>query len=479
MSNKWKRLLAVLLATTICMTLFAGCSSEKVSEEEEIIEVTPMEPEESRAIGISELGGKDVMPISGSQFMNVTTLSKSGVSFPDMITDENIQLYKELGLTSCGYSNIDYDTNPDLVMKSLDLAEKYGMTYAVTDSFIDSMIKNGNIDKDALAERLANYIDHPACQGIHLVDEPNTAYYMPAKGDVFISKYADIAKALNELNVTTLNCLLPCYTHDVEGMQDKYKQYVTEYCDTFEPKHIYYDNYPFKNNGMNLENYFWNMSVIREIAEKYNISYGVCLQAGGQWNDANVDFDSIEYYPNEGQFNWNASMSLAMGAQFISYFPARQPVHYAKAVTNVWDFERNGLVGAAGNKTQWYYYAKNLAGHIKVIDEVLMNSVNKGVIITSEQAKKDLKLVSCVIDSGKFQELMSVKGDALVGCFNYQGKTALYVTNYSMEYAQKITLTFNKAHNIKMVQGTETSYVNAKNLKLDMAAGEGVLLVIE
>ena len=74
---------------------------------------------------------------------------------------------------------------------------------------------------------------------------------------------------------------------------------------------------------------------------------------------------------------------------------------------------------------------------------------------------------------------MSVNGDAFVGCFNYNGKTALYVVNYSMEYAQYITLHFNEAQNIRMIQNCETSYVNAKNLTLDIATGEGILLVIE
>lgn len=128
----------------------------------------------------------------------------------------------------------------------------------------------------------------------------------------------------------------------------------------------------------------------------------------------------------------------------------------------------------------WYNFAQNINKHIEVIDEVLMNSVNKGVIITGEQAKKDMELAtSCVIDSGAFQELLSVTGDAMVGCFNYNGKTALYVVNYSMEYAQHITLNLNEAHDVTVMQNAETSYVNAKNLQLDMAAGEGVLVVIE
>ena len=86
---------------------------------------------------------------------------------------------------------------------------------------------------------------------------------------------------------------------------------------------------------------------------------------------------------------------------------------------------------------------------------------------------------SSLIESGKFQELQKVTGDTMVGCFNYNGKTALYVVNYDMEYAQKITLELNASHNIAMIQEAETNYVKGQTIPLDLAAGEGVLLVIE
>ena len=110
---------------------------------------------------------------------------------------------------------------------------------------------------------------------------------------------------------------------------------------------------------------------------------------------------------------------------------------------------------------------------------VKADSVNKGVIVSGEQAKADMSLTTCEIKDGTFNQLKSVTGDAMVGCFNYQGKTALYVVNYSMEHAQKITLTFDGSQNVKMIQNAEESYVKGKALTLDMAAGEGILLVLE
>ena len=168
-----------------------------------------------------------------------------------------------------------------------------------------------------------------------------------------------------------------------------------------------------------------------------------------------------------------------MGAQGIQWFPVLQPYQFTLAENGTWDFERNGLIGAIGNKNQWYYYAQKINKHIAAIDQVLMNSVSKGVIISGQQAKEDMELTSCVIESGTFNQFQSITGEAMVGCFNYNGKTALYVVNYSYEYAQKLTLKFDGTQNIRKIQNAEESFVKGSSLTLDMAAGEGILLVLE
>jgi len=74
--------------------------------------------------------------------------------------------------------------------------------------------------------------------------------------------------------------------------------------------------------------------------------------------------------------------------------------------------------------------------------------------------------------------LKSVAGDAFVGCFDYHGKTALYVVNYDMEQPQSIALQFDGACDLQMVKEAESQDLHAEALTLDMFAGEGVLLVI-
>ena len=67
----------------------------------------------------------------------------------------------------------------------------------------------------------------------------------------------------------------------------------------------------------------------------------------------------------------------------------------------------------------------------------------------------------------------------MIGCFNYHGKSALYVVNYEAEYAQKVTLNLQDAYNLSITQSGENSKVKTNTLTLDMQPGDGVLVVFE
>ncbi len=258
-----------------------------------------------------------------------------------------------------------------------------------------------------------------------------------------------------------------------------YEQYVNEMCDTLHPPILSWDHYPFDNERKGkMEYYFYNMDLIRRTAEERDIPFWAFVQAGSQWNDHWKCFDVIKpYYPNEFQFRWNVNTSLAFGAKGIQYFPLVQP--YQFTMTKDGNYECNGIIGAMGNTTQWYCYAQTINQHIKAIDEVLMNSIHKGVIASGEPAKKNLQFATCVIESGRFEQLQYVMGDALVGCFDYQGKTALYVVNHSYEHTQTIKLRLDGVQKLQVIQNANKSDVSSSDLTLEMAAGEGILIVIQ
>ena len=83
------------------------------------------------------------------------------------------------------------------------------------------------------------------------------------------------------------------------------------------------------------------------------------------------------------------------------------------------------------------------------------------------------------MEGDSWRELESVEGNVMIGCFNYQGKTALYVVNFEEEYAQKITLNLKGSYDMSVTQNAEVSKVNTNKLVLDMKAGEGALIVFD
>ena len=138
------------------------------------------------------------------------------------------------------------------------------------------------------------------------------------------------------------------------------------------------------------------------------------------------------------------------------------------------------MIGAWGNKNRWYYYAQDINKHIAAIDEVLMNSVSKGIIVSGQKAQEycaDTR--DAVLDGTSWRELADVKGNAIIGCFNYQGKTALYVVNNDYEWAQDIILNFQDTYKVRVLQAADTKYLETNQLTLNMEAGDGVLMVFE
>ncbi len=475
MSNK-RRKLMMILTLLMAIALPSGCNKQQ----EEAVEIVPMEKEESRGYSFDFLGGKDVMPIGGFYGPYTVAYSKNGNRIPDYVTEEIFERISEAGINLIVASADTYPGRSDQIIKSLELGEQFGIGVFVQDTNLLKGLGNTTYPVTSAANTLVNYYDYESFCGIHLVDEPTTSYYGTSDGSRDISRYGYLAQLLeDELKIPCYVNLLPVGTTASE--KENYAAYVEEFCKTLHPKFLTWDHYIFdKARNENYGMYFWNMDVIRQYSEKYNIPFWSFIQAGSQWAEGGLtSFDSDGYFPNEAQFNWNINTSLAFGAQGIQYFPLIQPYYFAYGESTEWDFERNGIIGAWGNKTQWYNYAQNINKQIAAIDEVLMNAVNKGIIVSGAGAVEETKTTTCVIASGTFQELMSVTGDAMVGCFNYNGKTALYVVNYSMEYAQYITLELNDRHNIKTVQNAEETYLKTKMLTLDMAAGEGVLVIID
>lgn len=478
--------------------LGADINKDKGINEEDIVSVrerllSDIKTKRRKAVSFEYLGN-NVMPITGFYGPYSDNEVDGSTSY---ISEKYFKLIDDLGVNLIVWSNTDYATSAKSAMEYLRLASEHGIGVFVNDSTIVSMAGRNAISSSTLAGRIASYSNYDSFCGMYVVDEPDTSSYFTEPGDRSVSKYGELARDLQyDLG---LNCYLnmyPMWNYTAER-KTNYEKYVQEFCETLRPKVLMWDNYPFES-AEGLEVYFYNMSIMREYSDKYNIPFWSYIQAGGQWNDDKGYFTSKPYYPDEGQFDWNVNTSLAFGAQGIQYYPLIQPMYYAYAGTEdspTWDFGRNGMIGANGAPTQWYGYAQQIHTHIAAIDEVLMNAEHLGVIVNAANegtilddtcdVSEQYVLATGVDGSSSegtaacYQEIMNVDGESMIGYFDYDGKTALYVVNYDMESAQNITLEFDKTYQVKQIQNAIETNVNTQSIALDMAAGEGVLLILE
>lgn len=475
--RKLSRVINIAICVLMLGSLFTACGKQETKETAaEPMEL--MQEEEVITFSFDAIGGKDVMPLAGYFGPQAYSYSAKGQNIPDYFSDEFFQLVVDCGVNLFSANGAEYSTYPDKTMKLLDQCQKFGIGTFVNDYKVNLGIETEPLSVKQLDERLANYINHPACVGAYVVDEPKGTTFMADSVSRSVQEYEPVVKNLMDLGVVPYTNLFPMAS---AGTADLYKEYLQEFLECCPVPYLSYDRYPF-NEGNDLtyaNDYFINMSLIREAAENAGIPFWCFVQAGAQWNDAMAHFDSEGYWPEQGAFLWQANTSLAFGAKGLQYFPLLQPYWFAYAQTEDFDFERNGLISAWGTKNRWWYYAQIANTQIAAVDEVLMNSVNKGVIASTAKVRGDFKDVPYVMDGDAWRELIGVSGDAMIGCFNYYGKSAFYVVNYDIEYAQNITLKFSDNYNMKVVQEGETAYFATDSLELTMTAGEGVLVVME
>lgn len=464
-----KKSACLVLIATLCTGHLLGCSKQ------DKVVIPPMEAEESVAISFDVIGGKDVMPMAGFWGPKVTDESEDGVSLPETLTEEMFEMIADCGINLISHSLTNQHSAENLINQMMDWGVKYGIGNFIYDSDIHTAYGDNSMSVAEMLPYMSEYMNHPGFAGMYLVDEPGSGQYN--MGNINLPNYPELYdKLVRQIGTFSYFNLLPITDMD---KKDQYIAYLDEVFETVNPNYLSYDKYPFERANRGKEDcYFWNLAIVREYAQEHKVPFWTYAQCGDQWY---LTTDTEEYWPDEGQFDWQLNTNLAFGAQGLQFYTLIEVPGSAKAESQPYDSYRSGLIGILGNKTQWYYYLEEISKHIDAIDEVLMNSVNKGVIASGEKATWATSLCSdkTMIQGKAWRELANVEGEALVGCFNYQGKTALYVVNYSTEYAQKIKLTFVDKCMTTVIQNAEASYYESTGLTLDMAAGDGVLIVFE
>ncbi len=433
----------------------------------------------------SLLGGE--MPITG--FGTPTSV--------EYITDDIYKLIAGTGINMISYCGNAYNSvgKSALADKQMQLADKYGLKMYVTDDRVTSATADKPLTASALATAVGAYSMYESFLGVHVVDEPSY-------GDVYINKeytrpianYApSIALCNQTVNVSGYMNLLPYYSDTFSGGTSKYTDYLNNTFTSTRAEMLSYDHYAVRVSSgswwdqllgkdfkktVKTEDFYKNLEVTRAQVKDTGKPFWVFAQAGAI-SSSSIVIDS-QYWPTAAEQQWEINAALAMGARGIQYWSLFQGDTWTADGS---DYDRLGLIGADGKKNDRFYdAAASQNAFVRVVDEVLMNAGNKGVVVNDSNAAgaftSDVKL------SG-YNELASVTGaNALVGCFDYYGKTVLYVVNCNTSASQNITLNYTTTCKTAVTKFdaaalNRTPAASAASTTINVGAGQAALVIVE
>jgi len=240
------------------------------------------------------------------------------------------------------------------------------------------------------------------------------------------------------------------------GGKYTYADYIEEYVRVYNPQVLSFDFYPIVGqtgaaNGTGVDDtylrtgYYENLALIRDAAVRHHIPFWSYIQTCA-WAEG-------VRCPTESELLWNVNTTLAYGAKGIEYFCGVLPVS-SDGVDGAEVFSFS-LFDAQGNRNDVYNYAKRANMYIQSIDHVLMNASSRGVIFSGAlpqfyepvgvDAWSPVTEVAPTLGTlTSYGEVNTVGGNALVGCFDYQGKDAYYVVNNSTIDTNAVNLSIGK-----------------------------------
>ena len=510
-----RKSISLLCAAVLAVTALCACANTPsygdVKAYTEGMAYT--ETEKGEALPVYKLtydvfGGEDVMPIGGFYTPYASGGSTDGNDAADFLTEDIFGAIEECGINTMFYSVDRWTTGArnENIVKALDLCAEHNMAYYVSCYFI--MAQTGSHYEDFPLEDMVLLTPQGKQTFRNIVEAIKGSSEGARRSFVgFVGQDEPFPSELDNLGVVREafygldnTAGLDIYGNalgywagedNLYGYSDPiaYDAYIKQYFEQFGPKMLSVTQYPYtseKTPDSTLTALLYDkLSHYRVYANRYQVPFWRMLQAGGQWNDIAAWVESKPAYPSEGELLLDVNMSLAYGAKAIQYFPLIQPIHFAYETGGKYDYvNRNGLIGADGNKTRWFYYAKRANTQIKAIDEYLMNAASAGVLVHGKNA------VQTIIESGdpgenvqaegSFRQLTSVTGDdCVVGLFDYRGGTALYAVNASRTDKADVTLSFDRSsYRYTVVQRGQSCDVVGGKMTLTLDAGEGALVVL-
>ena len=477
MKKKMKKLISLLLASIACCSIYAcgstGSANTPSSESSAsdsssgggAIIITPNKPTKVTNKTYQSYWMKQhdykTMPIAAFNAAPIQT----GNYTKSMVTDAHYKTMSECYINTA-YALYDNITHTDAIVSTLEYAAKYNISYLAGGSGFDSATNVSALETQIYKTLLDKDNHLEALGGVLIRDEPHSKLFQS-----MATSRATFEELLGKKVLYHAN-LFPTYANemqlysgnanDMPETEYTYEQHVDDYIATYNPQVLSYDYYPCRANGVMSEGYFDNMSIIRRKAAAAEIPFWVYIQT--------CSFGKSVRNPSGADLHWLVNTSLAYGSKGIQYFT------YVVPISNQFESFTGALIDKNGDPTELYYHAQTINKYITEIDEVLMCSLNKGIMIAGS--------TPCPIPEEdvitSYGALNAVSGESvIVGCFDHNGQDAYYVINNNVETECTATLEFNgEVSGYTHTYEEKTTFSGKNSLEIKLAPGEGTLVVL-
>lgn len=380
---------------------------------------------------------------------------------PNYQTNEEYARIRECGINFINGFHY-FENSNSRILKVLDYCRNNNLKYFANKATVaEDIIKYSKNADNSLLIKFINgikpYVEHPAFVGELLIDEPGKPLFgaISAFTKAFEEAYPDKIWHVN---------LFPSYA--TGGIQaPNYDDYISNWLLTVPSKHISFDSYPLLATGGIINDYFYNLDIIRSKSRFRKIPFWTFIQTLSIAGTPGVP-DKRE--PSETDIRWQVWTNLAFGAKGIQYFCYWSPGNGS---------ERFGeaLIGFNGEKTVRYDYVKKINNDINSIGKILLNCHAEGVILTS------VKEYAMFEQLYNFGIIDSVTGDeSIVGCFeNEKGEKKVLITTLTPDKPSNVVL--NLSENSPKIRiwingSSQERVVNEKRVSFQIKEGEAVFV---
>lgn len=345
----------------------------------------------------------------------------------------------------------------------MDCYQKYG---------IKAIIGIPNQYKDMSLRLIQSTMNHPACWGFNLRDEPIFEQF-----EYFGELSAAIKKILPADKQLTTN-FLPnnvFFKEDSDEIDfDEYERYITEYAAATKTDTLSFDHYPLYP-GVTLEDeemvlYLQNLLEFNTQCRELGISSSSMVQSAA-WSNHRI--------PTATELEFLVSLNLVSGMDGITYFL------YWTNIGGNGEILYDGLMSYNGSPNPLFYTAKNINLGLGKMKGVFLDYDQIGYIFTNAPASYknfDMSVVeeSVLMDSFGPVKSVTSKGSVLSGCFtDDSGKEALYVMNFNMTDGQNESVKLSFSENTSYKVWTYDGLIDMDNgnaLTLELAPGEAAFV---